>query len=95
MLASISWKQFNEWAMYAELEPFGEERADIRAGSIVKMLYDLFGRKRGQSTRPLTDFIVKFGDQPASVSKKKSWQEMKMIGQMMAIASQDSRRDSS
>jgi hypothetical protein len=41
MLRSLTAKQFMEWQAYARLEPFGETRADWRAASISKTLFDL------------------------------------------------------
>lgn len=36
MLCSISMRQLNEWREYADLEPFDEERADLRAAQVVQ-----------------------------------------------------------
>lgn len=34
LLATISSRELAEWALYAELEPFGATRADVRAGIV-------------------------------------------------------------
>lgn len=41
-----------EWLAYAELEPFGDERADLRAGIIASSAVNVWGGK----SRPL-DFM--------------------------------------
>ncbi len=41
MLRQLSIRQFSEWRAYADLEPFDERRADLRAGSIVQTLTEL------------------------------------------------------
>lgn len=38
MLARIPSRLLTEWMVYARLEPFGEERADLRAGIIAATL---------------------------------------------------------
>jgi hypothetical protein len=49
MLRSLTAKQFAEWQAYARLEPFGETRADWRAASISKAIFD--------QTQKLTDTL--------------------------------------
>ena len=48
--------------MYAELEPFGDMRADYRTASIVQMLYNI-NRGKGQKALELKDFLLAFGEQ--------------------------------
>jgi hypothetical protein len=42
MLSGMSSIELTEWMAYYELEPFGEERADLRAGSIAAPLLNLW-----------------------------------------------------
>lgn len=52
--------------MFDELEPFGEERADIRAAQVVQALWNIHrDPKRNPNGWPLTDFILAFGDSPS------------------------------
>lgn len=80
-------KEFREWELYAELEPFDETRADYRAASIVTMLANL---KRGkhQKAYKYDDFVLKFGEQEPK--KKQSLQEqlniLKIFAQAQAAA---------
>ncbi len=43
-LGTITWAQLSTWRYYAELEPFGEERADLRAGYLGARLGSLLAR---------------------------------------------------
>lgn len=49
MLDSIPAELFLEWREYAETNPFGEERADLRAAIIA---WTFFNKMRGKSERP-------------------------------------------
>ncbi len=89
MLDRMSITLFREWRAYFDLEPFGEERADYRAASIVQMLYNI-NRRRGTPAKPVRDFVLEFGE--TAVPKRKTWQEMKAIGAMIASAHQPPRR---
>lgn len=48
MLDQLTPEQFREWQEYERLEPFGEERADLRNGLLIQaigwMLAPLFGQ---------------------------------------------------
>jgi hypothetical protein len=83
MLAGMSIHEFRRWRAYYDLEPFGEERADYRAASIVATLLNLY-RKRGSKAIAISDVRLRFGDDAAP--KRKSWQSLKAIGAMIAGA---------
>lgn len=59
-LEHISSKEFAEWQAYYRLEPFGEERADIRAAMICKILADI-NTPKGKTHAKLEDFMPRFG----------------------------------
>lgn len=57
-----AWK-LHEWKAYEELEPFPDERADLSAAHIVQYLWAATGDpKKYPNGRPLSDFLLKFGD---------------------------------
>lgn len=60
MLARMPVRVFREWALYAELEPWGEERADWRAAMQATVMASLW-RGKGQRRPKLSDFLPKFG----------------------------------
>lgn len=57
----MSITQFNRWIEYAQLEPFGEERNDWRAGLITSAIYNVnMDPRKGQQVDP-SDFMPRFG----------------------------------
>ena len=67
----ITSTEFAEWIAYSTLEPFGEERADLRSAIVACLIANT---NRGKNQRPYkeTDFMPKFGRK-----KQQTWQEMK------------------
>lgn len=58
MLAGLTTRQFLGWQHYAAVEPFGEERADLRAGIISATIANVFAGK-SRSFKP-ADFMPRF-----------------------------------
>ena len=52
----IDSKEFAEWMAYYQIEPFGEERADLREAMVPFMLANAFGEK-GKKPK-LEDFLI-------------------------------------
>jgi hypothetical protein len=59
MLAEMTSTQFAEWMAYAQLEPWGEERADLRAGIVASTVANSMRGKKGKPFKP-ADFIPDF-----------------------------------
>jgi hypothetical protein len=59
MLAEISSHTFAEWLAFRRLEPWGEERADLRAGIIASTMANSMRGKKGKPFKP-QDFMPKF-----------------------------------
>jgi len=59
MLAEITSVQFAEWMAYSRLEPWGEERDDLRMGIVASVIAN---SNRGKNQKPFkpTDFIPSF-----------------------------------
>ena len=55
----MSSMEFAEWIAYSQVEPWGEERADLRAALICKILADI-NTPKGKQPMKLTDFLLKF-----------------------------------
>lgn len=63
MLRQIPARLFAEWTIYAELEPFGEERADIRTSTLLQLLTNVYrDRKRHKTPFALDEFVLRIGD---------------------------------
>ena len=71
LLVRISSKELAEWMAFYKLEPFGEERADIRAAIVACTMANLW-RGKSQPAHRLEDFMPKFEPPP-----QMDWQEIK------------------
>lgn len=56
----MPYRILREWYDYATLEPFGEERADLRAGIVASTIANVFRGKRQRPFKPAY-FMPKFG----------------------------------
>lgn len=59
MLSRMSSREFSEWMIYYELEPFGEERADLRQAMTTSAVHNNLQAKakNPKYTKP-TDFML-------------------------------------
>lgn len=88
----MSWPQFVEWAAYSRLEPFGEERADLRAALITAKIHNVNVTKKSDLASPL-DFMPNFsnGGKPAKSRRRpmdaEAWQEFRSgMGEAAALS---------
>jgi hypothetical protein len=56
LLSQISSRQFADWLAYYSLEPFGEERADLRAGIVASVVNNRWRGKGEKALSPI-DFM--------------------------------------
>ena len=56
MSEELSEQELGEWIAFYGIEPFGEERADLRAGIVSSTIANVNRGKRGKATKP-TDFM--------------------------------------
>jgi len=62
----MPYAEFLEWIAYSRIEPFGEERADWRAASVVAMLANINrDAKKRRKPYPVSDFLLNFEPIPA------------------------------
>lgn len=85
MLGEISVQEFREWRAYYDLEPFGEERQDLRIASIVSTMVNLV-RKKGKPPIKIRDAMLRIGEPPAK--KRRPWEQLKAMGAAIAGAFQ-------
>lgn len=71
----MPYRILREWQEYAILEPFGEERADLRAAIVATVIANVF---RGKKQRPfkLSDFMPKFGGAAAAERRQPTPQQL-------------------
>ena len=60
LLRKLPSSEFNEWFAYSDLEPFGEERADLRSGIVASTIASIYRKKGSRQPKP-QDFMPKFG----------------------------------
>lgn len=80
MLREMDPEEWLMWQTYAKLEPFGEERADMRMASIDQTLVNLHrDRRLYPDPFPLINFLLGFGDQPVKVADPAPTQTLETI----------------
>lgn len=60
MLARMPYRIYREWQTYATIEPFGDERADLRAGIVASTIANCLARKKGRPAFRPADFMPLF-----------------------------------
>ena len=71
LLARISSRELTEWMVYAQVEPFGEERGDLRAGIVASTIANVNrdAKKRRKPFEP-EEFMPKFGKEEGAEGKE-------------------------
>ena len=70
--------EFTEWQIYEAIEPFGEQRADLRSGIIAATIANV-NRGKGQKAFSATDFmpyLEKVNDQSAEDATRANLQAL-------------------
>lgn len=78
LLVSMDAKELAEWMAYDRLEPFGEQRADLRSAMVCTIMANAWSGK-GKRLK-VDDFMPKFERQ----QKKQGWQHMKAVCEALA-----------
>jgi hypothetical protein len=56
----MTWQQLAGWQRYHQLEPFGEERADLRMGILASLYANAHRGKSSDKVLTASDFMPKF-----------------------------------
>ena len=81
MLSEISATQLGDWMNYAQLEPFGEQRADWRQQMICAVVANGYRDPKKKALK-LSDFALKFGGGQSPMGKKIAESPKGMAAQM-------------
>jgi outer membrane receptor for ferric coprogen and ferric-rhodotorulic acid len=91
MLSEISYETFAEWRAFDRIDPIGGKRGDWQVASVISTLLNLhMARLRKRKTFSPEDFLLEWQEAARPVMERdvsgprKSWQEMKSIGRMVA-----------
>lgn len=79
MLREMTWREFREWVVFAELEPFDEARNDLRFAHIVATLLNLH-RRKGTRAVTVQDVRLMFGDEKEI--KRQTPQQQEAVAKM-------------
>lgn len=72
LLKSLSYKQLREWQAYAQIEPFGEKRADLRIAQLCSIVANMIPKEKGSSkTYEPADFMPEFFETEIEKRRKK------------------------
>ena len=78
----ISASEFAEWMAFYQIEPFGEDRHDLRHGILCSVIAGLFASK-GNAPKP-EDFIPRFDEERGS-DKVANPDALKMVLHSMKV----------
>lgn len=79
----MSWEQLLEWFEYYQLEPFGEERADLRNGIACALLANVNRGRNSKAFSP-TDFMPFVEKPQAKPMDAEGWKRLKSVLKSMA-----------
>lgn len=76
LLSRISSRELSEWMAYAQLEPWGEMRADLRAGIVASTMANTARdpKKRKKPFAP-EEFMPQFDKEPQTPEEQKAHME--------------------
>ena len=74
-------REIAEWMAYDSVEPFGEDRADLRAGIIASQIVNVHLSKGQRATVP-ADFMPDFDPKPKPAQSQREMAAV--MGQLMA-----------
>jgi hypothetical protein len=77
LLSQIDARELKEWQIFSMIEPFGEERQDLRSAMVCATLANV-NRGKNQPAYKLDDFMLRFDPKP-----EQSPDEMKAILKMI------------
>lgn len=87
LLARVSSRELSEWMAYGQLEPFGDERADLRSAIVAAVVANA-NRDPKRRRRPFKprDFMPEFVPRVEAERGKQTWEQQLQIVEMFNIA---------
>jgi hypothetical protein len=79
-----AWK-ISEWMAYAELEPFGQGRADYRAGLLASVFANANREEYSDPVQP-EDFFPNLLEEAEEEAYEESWERIKHVMNGMMVA---------
>lgn len=86
MLDQIPLGMYREWQAYAVLEPFDEDRADLRTADIVRAIFNVVRDiKKYPDPFRLDDVRLRWEGTPPPVPRVKTPEELEQVGKQWAM----------
>ena len=90
MLDEMSWDQLVTWHDYYSIEPFGDRRADLRAGVISSTIANSMVTRKGKPPFKPSDFMLDFDHDGSNKGKpitdKEQWARITQRAKAFAMA---------
>lgn len=85
LLQEISSKELTEWRAYAALEPFGEARADLRAGIVARTVAEVHrDPKRRKRPFEVKEFMPRFEETAGEDVEQTPEQQLALVEMLNA-----------
>lgn len=81
LLARISSRELTEWMLYYQVEPFGEERGDLRSAVVAATVANTQRGKKGRPFKPAA-FMPQF----EKARQEHGWEEQLQVVEMLNAA---------
>lgn len=78
VLSKHTSKEMTEWAAFLQLEPHGEDRADLRAGIVASTIANA-NRKKGTRAFKPSDFMPDFDKREQTLEEQKTAAEAMLL----------------
>lgn len=66
--ATLSYREFMEWCLYFEIEPWGEIRADMRSGIVAASIHNVYAEWVGKDKRFSAAEFMPYLEKPEPVA---------------------------
>ena len=90
LLCRLTARELREWELYYSLEPFGEQRADMRAALIAMTTAQVMGGKKAQKLK-LRDFML-YPEPQQEKKQSESYQRNVFVSLANAVKKAKARR---
>ena len=87
-MASLSSRQFAEWIAYYNVEPWGEERADVRSGVVASTVANIHRKKNTKPFKPI-DFMPYLSEEREEMEQKEK--QNQLLAMLKGLAANGSR----
>jgi hypothetical protein len=92
MRAQMPYRTWRGWVEYNQIEPFGEERADLRVAQLAAIMANAW-RKKGSRRYKIDDFMFDFGSRRRARTPDELAQQVFAINKLFGGEFIDKRKE--